>query len=321
MNSHNSLKTNNLSTFYTAHNLVKNVVDSLNYKSALITNHSIPQFLIWYLQIAENRASDVVAIPLEEFPEDKVIEKLLANEKDNYNIYWVGCKKTELFKERLLPNGLVFEFNLQNPKYSISEDDFDRHLKHRLAWEKELRDDPYVDDFESYAEIHKINAQVYYYYALRNDFNNALREFGELIKVNPNSATLNMFYGTLWAEKKELRKAASYFTKALRLNKNLSRGRFFELEKSNAMLAIGITFLIEERYGDAIKIFTLLTAETPSPFTTHYYLGLALIGDNRQEEALEELKLASSLRPADEELRENIEKLQGVIDRKRSDTN
>ncbi|MFH2013095.1 MAG: DUF2723 domain-containing protein [Pseudomonadota bacterium] len=316
-----SLQANNLDTFYTTRTQSTNILDSLKYRSVLITNYSVPQFPIWYLQIAENRASDLITIPLEEFADDTVIEKLLTNEKDYYNIYWVGSEKTELFKDRLLPNGLVFEFNLQDNESSITDDDFARHLKYRLGWEKELKEDQYADDFESYAEIHKINAEIYYYYALRDDLDNALREFGSLVEVNPNSATLNMYYGSLWAEKKELKKAASYFKKALSLNKNLSRGRFFIFEKSNAMLAVGITLLVEERYEDAVKILTNLAAGTPFPFTAHYYLGLALMGDNRREEALREFKLASSLRPADVEILGKIRRVQGMIDMKRSHTN
>jgi tetratricopeptide (TPR) repeat protein len=310
-----NFKHNNLAGFYTLYTYTKTLSKSIDYHSVFITQYSIPQFPLWYFQIVENMRPDIRTIPIVEFPSDSIINKLLENEWDNYNFYWMGGSggRSEPFYQRLVPNGLIFKFNHPKNGAEIREVIFRKHLNYRILWEEELKTDTYAYDEEAYKEIYRINQNLFSYYLLRNEPELAYKEFNQLLQINPNSSVLNLIYGYLLAEKKELTEAVSYFDKSLHLLQNTGRTSLFDKEKGLIMLAIGMVLFKDHHYKEAINAFDYYLKIEPLAFVGHYYLGLSLAAQNQLGRALQTFKTAQALRPSDQEIARYIKNIEKIL--------
>jgi len=308
-----NLRYNNLSGFYTLYELTDLIASSIDYKSVLITQLSIPQFPLWYYRWVENDRPDLRTIPIVEFPRLRVLERLLKNEEENYNFYWIGCacEVTDRFQARLVPHGLIFKF--LSRRTAITIPGWSDHLSLRSRWEERLRGDPYATDYESYVEIYRINNNLFYYYLLKGEVGLAEEEFRRLLRINPDSPVLNMIYGYILAEEREFKRAASYFNRTLELRPRISPHNTIQKEREILLLGIGLIFFKEGKYGEAIQAFTRYLALNPLSFVGHYYLGLSLVADNQPLKALEQFRQAQALRPSDKEVKRYIHKLEGRL--------
>ncbi|OGW15919.1 MAG: hypothetical protein A3G93_03750 [Nitrospinae bacterium RIFCSPLOWO2_12_FULL_45_22] len=298
----NNYSLNNLTGFYTLYAYGKNLLSSLEYTTCLITSKSVPHFPIWYFQTVENRRRDVLTVHLMEFSTIDILEKQLINGWDRFNFYWVGGRKTELFYQRLIPNGLVFKFNGLKQGVEIEEADFKQHLGYRIRWEEDIKDNRYLADYESYSELSRINNEIYLYYYRRKNLDLAFKEFNELIMVNPNSTVLNIFYGRLLAERKEFEKATYYLQKSFYSHQDIYQGKDFDPVEKDIIFGLGVIMLDRGSPKDAIKTFSEYIRLDPLSPTGHYQLAIAFLRNGQPREALKAINTALALKPGDKTL-------------------
>ncbi len=307
INLKNSYAKNNLFGFNLLYEYARSIADSLDYRSVIITNHAIPQFPLWYLKYVEKDLPSLVLIPIYEFPKISTISALMRNEAKNYNFFWVGCKDTKSFYKILYPDGLIFRFSKDGYRWS-----FEDHIKKREMYEKFLTISPYEDDYETYGELYRLNYNIYYYYTLLGNDKVKEKEFSTLLKINPNSCVLNLFFGLSLADEGLYKEACFYLKKALESPK-FKRGALFPEEKKSVMFAVGVILFNRGEFDGAIKAFSHFLELEPYSFYGHYNLGLAYAAKGKYKEALLEFERCMYIKPGNKEVKKYISNIKKIL--------
>ena len=130
----------------------------------------------------------------------------------------------------------------------------------------------------------------------------AFKEFDQLLKVNPDSGVLNLFYGRLLAERKEFKKATYYLQKTFYSHQDIYQGKDFDPVEKDIIFGLGVIMLDRGSPKDAIKTFSEYIRLDPLSPTGHYQLAIAFLRNGQPREALKAINTALALKPGDKTL-------------------
>ncbi len=85
----------------------------------------------------------------------------------------------------------------------------------------------------------------------RGEADKALRDFEEVVKLDPRSASARLNVGNAWAQKRDLGRAIDAFTEAIRLDEGYGKAY---LSRGNAWMSKGDTDRAIKDYGEAIRL-------------------------------------------------------------------
>jgi hypothetical protein len=294
---------NNLRGFYIGRDLGANILDSLLYRSTLITRYSIPHFILFYLQEVEGYRRDVNAVASAAFTDRDALKRYVSTKlKRAQPNYLVGSDTTEMFYRHLLPHGLVFRFT-QNPVPRGA--DLQDHMKYRTAFERGLSNDPYQNEYETYLELYRINSELHRYYSIREELDIEERELGALIKINPDSPFLNVFLAIDSHEMGKNEEARVALLRAETLLEKL-QGKSYQLQRRLLYYNAGILALNSQDYALSEHFLKKALAMKPVDELTRYFLALVLYRQGKLEEARRHCLVACDLKPNED----NMELLQ-----------
>ncbi len=121
-----------------------------------------------------------------------------------------------------------------------------------------------------------------------NVLEEALSEFKQALKDDPNQAMAHCGMGLVYFQKRMMPRAKGYFIKALRLNPH----------DTMAMEQLGNILLVDEKKaGDALQLFQRINAELPTYPDGYYYTGSSYFDLQNYDQAIAHLIKALELDP------------------------
>jgi len=160
-------------------------------------------------------------------------------------------------------------------------------------------------------------------YYRNGQYDDAIKTYNEVLQRDPNNAKCYQLMGLLYVQKKEYQTALDYYAKAIQLNPSkdqlietlLNRGAFYsdiakkyseaiadfkrilELDPTNtdATLNIGITYLNEGDFDNAINVFTNFMQKDQSISRIFYLRALAFAGKKDYANALKDMNQAKKM--------------------------
>jgi tetratricopeptide (TPR) repeat protein len=138
-------------------------------------------------------------------------------------------------------------------------------------------------------------------YAENRELEKALKTLQEFVAAHPDSAHGHLSLGLLYARKHESpgedeQAAVKEFREALRLDGGMDSAR----------IALGKTLISAQQYSDAIPVLTEYTRRRPKDAQGFHALGLAYLGLNKSEAAVDAFQRGVALDPHDPALRFNL---------------
>ena len=283
INLRESLSENYLAGFYISRDLGAHLLDSLDFGSTIITCKSNPHFLFFYLQTAEGYRLDVAGINIDSFENDDILRKYMSNKMEKgVPLYWVGGDKTGMLYRSLVPYGLVFrcmeKHNLLDPET------FKTHIHYRKLFERRLSGDKYQNEYETYAELYRINTELFRYYSLRQRMDLAEKEFSELLTLNQDSPYLNLFSAISLFERGKLQEAKNILMRYQEYTEKL-RGRLYDRQRGFLSYLSGMLALRGKKYTLAEYFLKEALKMNPKDENTRYYLAATLYEQGKLDEA------------------------------------
>ena len=121
-------------------------------------------------------------------------------------------------------------------------------------------------------------------YVKARDYRRAIREYEEVIKINPDHARTNLLLGLVYADIGDLDQAVKYTEKALELDPSY-----------NAYNNLALVYANRADFDKAIDNYEKAMAINPSAFTPYYHMGLIYSAKKDYEKALTFYKKAVEL--------------------------
>ncbi|MDY6855840.1 MAG: hypothetical protein SWO11_14260 [Thermodesulfobacteriota bacterium] len=310
LNFKENLFEDNLSGFYLSHDLGAHILDSMDFKSTIITRFSNPQFLFLYLQNVEYYRPDVNPLGIYNFIDDDTLKRYVFKKTEKgIPLYWVGNDKTGIFDRSLLPYGLVFRFIK-----GIDQIDIKAHRTHmqiRKLFERRLSQDKYQNEYETYEELYRINTELFRYYTITERFDLAEEEFTELLALNRASPYLNLFSSASLLEMGKVQEAKNILIEYQEYTEIL-KGRTYNQKQRYLLYHAGILAFEEENYPLAEHLLKQAMDIDPVWTNIRYYLALSLYMQGRLHEAKKQCLLSHKMKPMDDsiELLKRIEEME-----------
>ena len=122
---------------------------------------------------------------------------------------------------------------------------------------------------------------------IKNDVNNAFKDFSRVLTIDPSMASAHTQRGNLWLDKGNFKEALKDYNKAVLLDKS----------QTDAYINLGIIYMNLEKYHHAGLNFELAKKISPNNYLIYYNKGLLYQHTNNYTEALKEFDRCIELQP------------------------
>ena len=300
----------NLSGFYLSRDLGAHLLDSMDFRSTIITRYSNPQFLFFYLQTVEDYRPDVNPLGIYSFVDDDTLKRyVFSKTAKGVPLYWVGNDKTGMFYSSLLPYGLVFRFTKRDRPIDMQT--YKTHMHIRKLFEKRLSEDKYQNEYETYQELYRINTELLRYYTLRKRSDLAQEEFTDLLALNRASPYLNLFSSVSLFEMGKVQDAKNILIEYQDYTEML-KGRTYKRHQRYLLYHSGILAFEEKNYPMAEYFLRKALNIDPIEANIRYYLAFSLFMQGKLSEAKKHCLISFKIKPIDDciELLKQIEEME-----------
>lgn len=186
---------------------------------------------------------------------------------------------------------------------------YEQFLKAKITWDKFLTLDK---DEERLQEIRdqvnfledESNLEVALTYLAYNDYGKALDSLFRLMPKNKDNWYINYLIGLGYRGTEDYERSVEYLSYAAELNK----------EESDIYNELGISYFLQEKIGEAIKVFNEGIENIAADYKLYFNRGLGYIQLGDHERALKDINMAYELNPEDANVVNHKKELEDLLD-------
>ncbi len=186
--------------------------------------------------------------------------------------------------------GGSFESNFHS-EYDAPPTLADEHIKRGIEYVEQGRLDEAIAEFEEAIKINPDDAKAHYNLGLTYDnqgrLDEAIAEYKEAIRLNPDDANAHLNLGVAYADQGQLEEAIAEYQEAIRIHPDYA----------NAHFNLGLAYDEQGRTEEAIAEYQEAIRINPDDADAHLNLGVAYKKQGRFDEAIAEYQEALRINP------------------------